>query len=177
MGSRSLGRLLVPILLMFVLIGMSAAQIASSAGAGSREITGTVTDQQGAVLPDAAIFLLSDAVRVQQTRSGPNGDFAFHNVAYGEYVIEVQRAGFARADEKVSLKTAPVRVAIQMRVVGPGQQVNVTAEVDSFRPEESSTATKANIPLNEIPQGIGVANEALIFRANRTSVSLTPQKT
>jgi len=162
MGSGSLGRLLVLILLVSVLIGMSAAQVAGSAGAGSSGITGTVTDQQGAVLPDAAVFLLSDAVRIQQTRSGANGDFAFHNVAYGEYVIEVQRAGFARADEKVSLKAALVRVAVQMRVVGPGQQVNVTAEVDSFRPEESSTATKANIPLNEIPQGIGVANEALI---------------
>jgi iron complex outermembrane receptor protein len=140
---------------------MCAAQ-ANTTGAGGREIIGVVTDQQGAVLPDAAVFLLSQTVRLQQTRSGPKGEFTFYNVAPGEYVLEVQRAGFARADDQVSVKSAPVHVSIQMKVVGPGQQVNVTAEVDSFRPEESSTATKANIPLNETPQGIGVANEALI---------------
>jgi Carboxypeptidase regulatory-like domain len=157
MGSGSLGRLLALILLMSILIGMSAVKVTGSVGAaGSSEITGTVTDQQGALLPDAAVFLLSDAMRIQQTRSGPNGEFVFHNVGSGQYVVEVQRAGFARADETISVKAAPVRLSIQKRVVGPGQQVNVTAEVDSFRPEESSTATKASIPLNEIPQGIGV---------------------
>jgi Carboxypeptidase regulatory-like domain len=156
MGSGSLGRLLALILLMSVLIGTSAAQVTGSVGAGSSEITGTVTHQQGAVLPNAAVFLLSDAMRIQQTRSGPNGEFVFHNVGSGQYVVEVQRAGFARADETISVKAAPAQLSIQMRVVGPGQQVNVTAEVDSFRPEESSTATKASIPLNEIPQGIGV---------------------
>jgi len=126
------------------------------------EISGTVTDQQGAVLPDASVVLLRAAVRLQETKSGPSGGFAFHNVAPGEYVVEVQRSGFARADEKVSVQSAPARVAIEMRVVGPGQQITVTAELGSLRTEESSTATKANIPINEIPQGIGVANQALI---------------
>lgn len=126
------------------------------------EISGTVTDQQGAVLPDASVVLLRAAVRPQETKSGPSGGFAFHNVAPGEYVVEVQRSGFAHADEKVSVQSAPAHVAIEMRVVGPGQQITVTAELGSLRTEESSTATKANIPINEIPQGIGVANQALI---------------
>jgi iron complex outermembrane recepter protein len=47
-------------------------------------------------------------------------------------------------------------------VAGPGQQVTVTAEVNSFQTDEASTATKMNIPLNEIPQGVGVANQSLI---------------
>jgi len=145
-----------------ILGGMCTAQVANSTGAGSGEVTGVVTDQHGAVLHDATLFLLNQGVRVQQTKSGPSGDFAFHNVLPGEYVVEVQRSGFARADEKVTVTASPARVSIQMKVAGPGQQVTVTAEIGSFRPEESSTATKTNIPLNEIPQGIGVANHALI---------------
>ena len=141
--------------------GVCAAQVAVT-GAGSSEITGVVTDQHGAVLPDATVFLLNQGVRVRQTRSGLSGEFAFHNVLSGEYVLEAQRSGFARAEEKLALKAAPAHVSIQMKVAGPGQQVTVTAEIGSFRPEESSTATKTNIPLNEIPQGIGVANQALI---------------
>jgi iron complex outermembrane receptor protein len=49
-----------------------------------------------------------------------------------------------------------------MKISGPGQQVTVTAEAGTFRADQSATATKMNIPLNEIPQGVGVANQALI---------------
>ena len=155
-------RLLVLVLVTGVFGELCIAQATNTAAAAKAEITGVVADQQGAVLPDATVLLLSQAVRLQQTRSGPRGEFTFYSVPAGKYVIEVQRAGFAQSDTKISVDSEPSRVSIEMRVVGPGQQVNVTAEVDSFRPEESSTATKTNIPLNEIPQGIGVANEALI---------------
>jgi iron complex outermembrane receptor protein len=49
-----------------------------------------------------------------------------------------------------------------MRVAGPGQQITVTAGYGSFHADESSAATKVNIPLREVPQGIGVATQALI---------------
>ena len=158
----SVSKLLALVLVVAFVAGLCVAQVSNASAGHSGEITGLVTDQQGAVLPDATVLLLRQAVRLQQTRSGPRGEFAFYSVARGEYVLEVQRAGFARSDIKVSVDSTPSRVTIEMKVAGPGQQVNVTAEVDSFRPEESSTATKANIPLNEIPQGIGVANQALI---------------
>ena len=130
-------------------------------GAADGDISGTVSDQQGGVLPDATVILSNQAVRIRQTKTGPTGEFVFLDVPPGDYVVEVQRAGFTRADERVSAP-ASARVSIVLRVAGPGQQVNVTAEVESFRAEQSSTATKANIPLNEIPQGIGVANQPLI---------------
>jgi iron complex outermembrane recepter protein len=140
----------------------SAAGFGQTVSSGS-EITGVVVDQQGAVLPEATVILLSNAaVRLQQTQSGAGGEFAFHNVAQGRYFIEVQRSGFAPKDEGVSVNAATTHVSIQMKVAGPGQQVTVTAEVGSFRADESSTATKTNIPLNEIPQGIGVADHSLI---------------
>jgi len=136
-----------------------------SSGSATTTISGTVLDESGAVLPDVTVALLNTAaVRVQQTKTGQDGTFSFSNVPSGEYKIAAVRAGFSAQDQPVSVgenhPAAPL--SIRMRVAGPGQQVTVTAEVGSFRPDESSTATKTNIPLNEVPQGIGVANQALI---------------
>jgi len=118
------------------------------------------------VLPDAAVILLNGnaSVRLQQTKTAQDGTFVFQNLAPGDYVIEVQRTGFTQAEQKVTIAAgqAPAALSIQMNIAGPGQQVTVTAEANSFTTDESSTATKMNIPINEIPQGVGVANQPLI---------------
>ena len=78
-------------------------------------------------------------------------------------MVEVERAGFARTSISVNVAgPGQTRVSIQLKVVGPGQQVIVTAELSSFRTDESSTATKMSIPINEIPPGVGVVNQSLI---------------
>ncbi|HTQ97898.1 MAG TPA: DUF2012 domain-containing protein, partial [Candidatus Acidoferrum sp.] len=127
-------------------------------------VSGTVKDQQDAAIQDATVILLDNAaVRLQRVKTDDNGDFAFAGVRQGNYVVEVERAGFARATVSVNVRSsAESKVAIQLKVAGPGQQVIVTAEVGSFRTDESSTATKMSIPINEIPQGVGVVNQSLI---------------
>ncbi|HXJ88159.1 MAG TPA: TonB-dependent receptor [Candidatus Binatia bacterium] len=128
-------------------------------------ISGTVTDQLGAALPDVSVTLLDAAgVRVQRTKTSGDGSFVFHDVDSGEYTVTTVRAGFNARGQALTVgmdRVSPT-LSIRMKVAGPGQQITVTAEVGSFRPDESSTATKTNIPLNEIPQGIGVTNQALI---------------
>jgi len=137
----------------------------SQGSAGAQSIAGQVVDQSGGALPDATVILLDSAgVRVQETKADAEGAFAFRNLSPGDYVVDVERSGFVGVHRSVALTTGQgeVQVSIAMKVAGPGQQVTVTAEVGSFRPDESATATKTNIPLNEVPQGIGVANHALI---------------
>jgi iron complex outermembrane receptor protein len=132
---------------------------------GTANISGQVVDQQGGVLQNAEVILLNGAaLRLQQTKTGEDGSFAFHNLGPGEYSVEVERSGFTHVEQKVSLATGQteVQVSVEMEIAGFGEQVTVTAEVGSFRTDESSTATKTNIPLNEIPQGVGVANQTLI---------------
>ncbi|MBV8841577.1 MAG: TonB-dependent receptor [Bryobacterales bacterium] len=141
------------------------ASTGSGQTTGTATISGQVVDQKGGVLQDTAVILLNDVgVRLLQTRTGQSGDFAFQRLTPGEYVVEAERSGFAHTQQRITLNAAPpeARVTIEMRIAGPGQQVTVTAEVGSFRTEESSTATKMNIPLNEIPQGVGVVNQPLI---------------
>jgi len=134
-------------------------------GSTKATISGTVLDESGAVLPDVTVILLNTAaVRLQQSKTGPDGAFAFQNVAPGNYKVTTERAGFSADNQLVTVSSgrATASLSIRLKVAGPGQQITVTAEADSFRPEESSMATKTNIPLNEIPQGIGVANQTLI---------------
>ncbi len=152
-----------------LLIGMcfvvSATGRAQQAG-GTTRLTGQVVDQQGGVLQGAAVILLNGAgsVRLQQTSTGQDGTFTFAELAPGDYVVEAQRTGFTQGEKKITLTAgqAEASVSISMTVAGPGQQLTVTAEADSFKTDESATATKMNIPLDEIPQGVGVANQALI---------------
>lgn len=160
----------IALLAVFLIGGYVQAQDASKSETSSSSvargnISGTVTDQVGAVLPDVTVVLLDDAaVRVQRTKTGGDGSFVFHDVNSGEYKVSTSRAGFTSDDQTVAVSTnrATATLSIRMKVAGPGQQITVTAEVGSFRPDESSTATKTNIPLNEIPQGTGVTNQALI---------------
>ena len=155
-------RKFLPFCLSLLFIASGEAQPANRLGT----ISGQVVDQATGVLQDAAVILLngSASVRLQQTKTGQDGTFVFQNVAPGDYLVEVERTGFTQAERKVTLTaTQPLTpLMIQMAVAGPGQQVTVTAEVNSFHTDESSTATKMNIPLNEIPQGVGVANQAII---------------
>ena len=142
-----------------------AGRTLSPSPSASGRVAGTAADESGAVLPDVTVILLNTAaVRVQQMKTGSDGAFSFQNVAFGDYRITTERAGFSATNQPVTVSAGrPAQeLSIRMKVAGPGQQVTVMAEVDSFRADESSTATKTNIPLNEIPQGIGVANQALI---------------
>jgi len=143
--------------------------LSSSAGgqqaSGPGAIRGQVVDQEGAGIQDAAVTLLSGAgQRLQQTRTDQTGSFGFSGLRPGDYVLQVERSGFLRVDQSVAIAPdqSQAQISIQMKVAGPGQQVTVNAEGGSFRAEESSTATKTNLPLNEIPQGVGVVNQALI---------------
>ena len=154
--------LILALFLAFFFIASGHAQEPNKTGT----INGQVVDQANGVLPDATVILLngSATVRLRQAKTGQDGTFAFDGLPSGDYVVEVERAGFTQAERKVSLTAAQAlgSLTVKMTVAGPGQQVTVSAEVNSFQTDESSTATKMNIPLNEIPQGVGVANQALI---------------
>jgi len=151
-------------LLCIILCFLSVAAPGQEASR-TTSIRGQVVDQQGGVIQGATVILLNNAaVRVQETKTDDDGGFVFPEVRPGDYVVEVERSGFTAANKNVTVTVGQTeaRISVQMKVAGPGQQVTVTAEAGSFRTDESSVATKTNIPLNEIPQGVGIANQALI---------------
>jgi Carboxypeptidase regulatory-like domain len=82
----------VRILLMLVLISSScSALLADTVGS----ISGTVTDQTGAVIPDTTVTALNLDTTVQQTtRTNANGFYNFIALPVGRYEIEILRDGF-----------------------------------------------------------------------------------
>ena len=82
----------VPLLVSLVLIPFLAI-LARAAVGGS--ISGTVTDQTGAVIPDATVTALNLDTTVQQSsKTNAGGFYAFTFLPVGRYEIEILREGF-----------------------------------------------------------------------------------
>src|SRR5882724_3040629 len=82
----------VVLLLSFMLSPYSAFVVSADTG-GS--ISGTVTDQTGAVVPDTTVTTLNLDTTVQQTtKTNSNGSYTLTNLPVGRYEIEIIREGF-----------------------------------------------------------------------------------
>lgn len=58
-------------------------------------IRGTVTDEAGAVVPDAAVTATNDATGVmRQVTSGQDGVYVFLQLPIGDYTVKVEKTGF-----------------------------------------------------------------------------------
>ena len=58
-------------------------------------VVGTVTDQSGAVVPDATVTLTDLSTNdTRTTVTGHTGQYAFVNVSPGSYIITASKAGF-----------------------------------------------------------------------------------
>jgi hypothetical protein len=80
------------VLLLLALIPFLAIIVRADTGGG---ISGTVTDQTGAVVPDTTVTALNLDTTVQQTtKTNANGFYAFTTLPVGRYEIEILREGF-----------------------------------------------------------------------------------
>ncbi len=88
-------RLVFNIFLALTLCGVIWSQQRSTAG-----LYGRVTDQQGALVPGAAVTLTQVAtgiVRVAQ--SNEDGEWEFPAIPVGEYRLQIQKEGFSRVEQ------------------------------------------------------------------------------
>jgi hypothetical protein len=115
--------------------GLTAALIACGLAAGAQElrgrVTGTVTDNTGAVVAGVAVTATSPAlIRPQTTISGPDGTYRFPALPSGLYSISWEMSGFRtvrREGIRVSLNTT-LTVDAQMQVASMAEEMTVTAE-------------------------------------------------
>ena len=116
-------------------------------------------------MQDVTVTLLKSitSAPLQHTRTDNAGAFSFSGIPLGTYVIEVEQPGFSKSTTTVDVTAqGETRVIVEMKIAGPGEQVTVSAQLGSFRTEDTSIATKTGIPISEIPQGVGVVNQTLI---------------
>jgi protocatechuate 3,4-dioxygenase beta subunit len=76
--------------LTFLCLGIALLSSVAVAQTTSGTITGTVTDQSGAVVPGAKILLTDEATKdTREATGGDSGDFVFAALRPGTYAISV----------------------------------------------------------------------------------------
>jgi iron complex outermembrane receptor protein len=111
-----------------VLALAALAVVAAPALAAAAEVSGSVVDPSGAVLPGATVAASGPSgTRTAYTRA--DGRFTIQRLAPGTYKLTVTLAGFASATrEDVAVGETPVDVgAIPMAIAGIGETVVVSA--------------------------------------------------
>lgn len=118
-------------------IGFSAACVFGVADATAQStatlatLTGSVVDESGGAVVDAAVTAMSMATMLdRRTSTGSEGQFAISQLPIGQYVVRVQRAGFAPVEvPDVQVTTdAPIALRIELKVDALNEAVVVTAQ-------------------------------------------------
>ncbi len=126
--SRVLG---VCVTLALVAVVLPVAGLLASSQAGSARFSGSVMDTVGRAMPNLALVLTSTQDRTpHETVSDASGRFQFRDLAPGEYVIEIERAGFDRVQGRV--------------VIDAGQDLEQDVALQVGSVQETITVTSSN---------------------------------
>ncbi|NOT59656.1 MAG: carboxypeptidase regulatory-like domain-containing protein [Acidobacteria bacterium] len=145
-ASGWLGCLLVALVLTCGTGSVGLAQVSS-------QLTGIVTDQQGAVVPNASIVLTSDQTGDnRKTVSNSEGYFTFAAIPASVYTVTIEATGFAKWVRKgVTLSPGDRRTLteITLGAAGTTGSVDISATPDDIAPidtgEKSATISEKQI--------------------------------
>src|SRR5262245_28042567 len=115
-----------------LLVAISGVMSDARAQGLTGQISGTVTDSGGGVLPGATVVLKNAGTNLtRETVTGADGTFVFPDLLAGKYDISVTMNGFKTYEQKgvplASTERAGLR-AIALEVGGVAETVTVQAE-------------------------------------------------
>jgi hypothetical protein len=120
-------------------------------------ITGTVTDQTGAVIPNAKVSLINEGTNLTLTMtSTADGSYTFSPVKIGTYTISVEAAGFEKVIHPhltVSINQS-LKDDITLRPGSVTQTIEVTGAAPALQTQDASVGQVVNqqsinnLPLN-----------------------------
>src|SRR2546426_625127 len=106
-------------------------------------ILGTVTDPQGAVLPEAKVTLTNADTGVQwKATTSPSGDYQFPNLIAGQYKMEVVKEGFAHTvSTAVTLENGTTRrINVGLKVGKTTETVEVTSAAALVKTDDANVS-------------------------------------
>ena len=125
------------------------AQVATS------EISGTITDTTGAVIPGAKVTATNVATNVaHQTTADPAGHYIIPLLPPGDYTVTVEAGGFRTLIQSgISLQIAQqAKLDLTMQVGAVSETLQVTAQAPLLQTQSSATGTVVNSQLvNQLP--------------------------
>ena len=148
---RSLLRssILLSLLCLFSVVGMAQT--------GTSRITGTVTDQNGAVLSGAKVTAKNEATGITFTGvTNASGSFSFESVTIGNYEVKVEAAGFRTFSSTANVLTvgAPLVVDIPMQIGAATEVISVQGSYEKLTTTNAALGdvverkTITELPLN-----------------------------
>jgi iron complex outermembrane receptor protein len=159
--------------LLFLFSSFSNAAFAQNSAARAGIIV-RVTDPQGAIVPKAAVTLYTRDNRVRiKALTDETGTYRFAELVPGEYLIEADAEGFARAAAQVLRlqRNAAATLDISLPLAGVNEQVIVTAQGTAQPVDEVSKAVSV-VHAREIDE----RDESAVTDALRTVPGLRVQQ-
>ena len=159
--------------LLFLFSSFSSGALAQNSTAGTR-ITVRVTDPQGAIVLKAAVTLYTRDNRVRiKGFTDEKGTYLFEHLAPGEYLIEAEAKGFARAAAQVLRieRNAAATLDISLPLASINEQVIVTAQ-GTVQPVDEVSKAVSVVDQQEIDE----RDEAAISEALRIVPGLRVQQ-
>jgi len=141
-----------------VLVGVALLVVQAPAQTNRASITGTVTDDSGAVVPAVEVTATDKATNVAtKATSNQDGIYVIPNLVPGAYSVEFRKDGFERVlRESVTLQSTEIaRLDTSMKIGAISETITVTTDapvLDLERPTEG-TNMKASV-INELPLSI-----------------------
>jgi Carboxypeptidase regulatory-like domain/TonB dependent receptor len=121
------------------------------------QVSGTVTDQGGGALPNAAVTMTeTDKDAVHQETADSNGHYIFPNLPIGPYRLEVKAQGFKDYVQSgiILIVNNNIVINVPMQVGAVTEKVEVSASAGQVETKETSVATVidqqriSELPLN-----------------------------
>ena len=140
--------------------------LANAQSAASAQISGTVVDPQGAVVPGAKVTATNQATGVQRSvNTTSTGNYVIPNLQPGTYDVSVNAKGFAPGTTKdIALKLGDQRdLGFKLGLAGSTESVEVTTEaplIETTKTDVSSSVTSLDMErLPTIAGAGGVVND------------------
>jgi hypothetical protein len=122
----------VAVFLAACLLQPAVSSLFAQSAADSGTISGTITDQSGAVVAAATVTISNPVSQYSRSvATDPAGHFQFPNVPFNPYHLVVSMSGFAPAVQDVDVRTVvPVNLKLSLKVGAGSDTVTVVSGED-----------------------------------------------
>ncbi len=127
--------------LLVIALLMAPSLMAQSLVSG--DLTGTVTDPSGAVVPGAQVTLKNNANgQTRNTTSNSNGSYRFSLLSPGSYTVSATAQGFSKAETTASINVGQATIAdVKLAVGSSSQTVEVTSAAPLVQADNADLST------------------------------------
>src|SRR5271170_4873186 len=138
---------------LVILCFLTAEPIAQAQNGNSTNVTGTVTDPSGALIPGATVTIHNPVSQFERsTTTDASGDFSIANVPFNPYHMTVSATGFAGYVQDIDVRSSvPISLKISLQLAGSNSTVVVEAAGDLLETDSTSHTDVDRALFNEVP--------------------------